>query len=92
MKEIIAFLALFNLHYPAETIITPSNSTFFLAGDIPVIYLAPHMNKPNVILHEACHSAQWSKAGNKPAQSWAEWESREIECAKIERMYLDLTE
>jgi hypothetical protein len=92
MTEILAFLALFNLHYPDNTVITPSNATFFLAGDIPVIYLAPHMNKPNVILHEACHAAQYARAGNKPAQTWKEWESREIECAKIERIYLDLTE
>lgn len=92
MTEILAFLALFNLHYPEDTVITVSNASFFLAGDIPVIYIKPDMNKPNVILHEACHAAQWERAGRKPAKTWAEWRNREIECANIEKMFLDLTE
>ena len=88
MKEIIAFLAMFNLHYPPETVITSSNATFFLAGDIPVIYLRWDMRKPHIILHEACHAAQW-KDRNGPARDRAEWIRREKQCMAIEDAWLN---
>ena len=88
MKEIIAFLAMFNLHYPLETVITPSNATFFLAGDIPVIYVRWDMNKPHIILHEACHAAQWGKFEG-PARDYREWIWREKQCMAIENAWLE---
>ena len=88
MKEIIAFLAIFNLHYPPETVITSSNATFFLAGDIPVIYVRWDMNKPHILLHEACHAAQHAKYKG-PARDRKEWIWRERQCMAIENAWLE---
>lgn len=89
MTEILAFLALFNMTC-TDYIITPSNETFFLAGDIPVIYLAPHMNKPRVVMHEIVHCGQWYRAGKRPAANMKEWQAREDEAKKIESMFVIL--
>jgi len=89
LQTILSFLALFNC-YPDAAVITPSNSTFFLAGDIGVVYVRPDMLKDNVLVHELYHYCQWERAGKKPAQTWDEWRHREEEAAKIEDIYLNL--
>ena len=89
LETVLSFLALFNC-YPEDVTITPSNSTFYLAGDMGVVYVRPDMMKDHVLVHELYHHCQWQKAGKKPAQTWDEWRHREQEAAKIEDIYLNL--
>jgi hypothetical protein len=89
MLEIVfSFLALFNC-YPQEAVITPSNDTFFLAGEIGVVYVRPDMYKDHVLVHELYHHCQWEWSGKKPAQTWHEWRNRESEAIRIETIYLE---
>ena len=89
MNEILAFLALFNMTC-TDYVITQSNETFFLAGDIPVIYIEPSMNKPHIVMHEIVHCGRWYRAGKNPAMSIKEWQAREDEAKKIETMFIIL--
>ena len=89
MLEIVfSFLALFNC-YPQEAVITPSNETFFLAGDIGVVYVRPDMYKDHILVHELYHHCQWERAGKKPAQTWKEGYDREDEAIRIETISLN---
>jgi len=89
LQTVLSFLALLNC-YPKDYVITSSNSTFYLAGDIGVIYISPGMYKDHVLAHELYHQCQWQWAGKKPAQSWDEWERREREAMKVEDIFLNL--
>jgi len=83
MKDIVAFLLLFNCEWAA--LVLPSNATFFLDG---VIYVRPDMLRHEVLVHEGYHQCQYAKAGNKPAKDWAEWKYREDSAKAIELMWL----
>jgi len=82
MREILAFLALFNC-YPVATI-TPSNETFFLGG---VIYMRPDMVRREVLIHELVHACDYQNHG--PAKTYREWLMRERRAMTIERVYID---
>jgi hypothetical protein len=82
MREILAFLALFNC-YPVATI-TPSNETFFLGG---VIYMRPDMVRREVLIHELVHACDYSARGS--AKNRADWVYRERRAMAIEGAYID---
>jgi len=81
MQKILAFLAMFNC-YP-NTIINPSNATFFLDG---VVYIRPDMITAPVIAHELVHACDYEKWG--PAKTRREWIERERHAIYIERAFL----
>ena len=91
LETVLAFLALLNCH-PENFVITSSNNTFYLAGDIGVVYIKPGMYKDHILVHEIWHHCQWQWAGKKPAQSWDEWNRREEEAMKVEDIFLNLSQ
>ena len=83
MEMILAFLATINC-YPTAEIKIEGDTTYYRNG---VVYIAPHMYKDHILVHELVHDCQYQKHG--VAKSRREWINRERHAMHIETMYLE---